>query len=339
HPRNTAIFAPTFEGEGVLRLHDVTADSRYGRNDPHFGMPEGHLPVRSYLAVPVISGTKEVLGGLFLGHAEPGRFDQRAERLVTGIAQHAASALDAVRLFEGEHRLALQLQRTLLPRTLPPIPGLEIAARYQPASELAEVGGDWYDVTRLPDGTVSITVGDVAGHDLRAASTMGRLRHALQLYALDGFRPVEALERVDRLMARAGIAETATALHGILDPESGTLELCRAGHPSPLILRADGTREWPEPTRYGGPLLGGSTGSEPRTTLVVHLEPGDAVVLFTDGLVERPQELLDDGIARLVAAAAGCQGRSAADTCDLLIEELVGTENRDDVVVLAVKVV
>src|SRR5918911_1276511 len=93
-PRNTAVFAPTFKGEGVVRSDDILADSRYGKNAPHRGMPEGHLPVRSYLAVPVTSRSGEVIGGLFFGHSEPGVFTQRDERIVTGIAAQAAIAID-----------------------------------------------------------------------------------------------------------------------------------------------------------------------------------------------------------------------------------------------------
>ena len=100
-PRNTAVFGPTFAGEGIVRSPDITKDPRYGQNAPHHGMPEGHLPVRSYLAVPVVSRTGEVLGGLFFGHSEPGVFDERAERIVAAIAVQAAIAIDKARLYQA----------------------------------------------------------------------------------------------------------------------------------------------------------------------------------------------------------------------------------------------
>lgn len=338
HPRHSAILAPTFDREEVVRLDDVTLDPRYGRNEPHHGTPPGHLPVRSYLAVPVASATGEMLGGLFFGHESPGVFDAGDERMVVGIAGHAAAALDAVRLFDSEHRMALELQRTLLPRHLPPLPGAEAAARYLPASDLARVGGDWYDVTNLPDGTVAITVGDVAGHDLQASATMGRLRHAVQLYALDGCRPAEALARTDRFMRRAGITQTATVVHSAYDPVTRALTLCRAGHPSPLVVRADGSTRWPEPTAYGGRLLGAGR-CEDRSTIEIKLEVGDTVVFFTDGLVERPNEYFDLGIERLAAVAtAGCD-RTVDDLCHHLLTELVDPDIRDDVVVMVLRVI
>ncbi len=120
HPRPTAIFKPTFDGEGVVRSDDITADPRYGKNEPHSGMPQGHLPVRSYLAVPVVSRSGDVIGGLFFGHPDPGVFSERSERLMLGLAGQAAVAIDNARLFEAAQRSKLLLEQRVLERTRGP---------------------------------------------------------------------------------------------------------------------------------------------------------------------------------------------------------------------------
>jgi len=285
------------------------------------------------------AGYPLLLGGSVLGVL--GAFANRPLAEESVAALHAVADILAVglqRLANDEAlRMAAELARTLLPRHLPSVPGAEAAGQYRPASDRDRVGGDWYDATTLPDGTVAFTVGDVAGHDLRSSATMGRLRHAVQLYALDGCPPAEALSRVDRLMRRAGIVQTATVVHSVYDPATRVLTLCRAGHPSPVVIRADGSARWPEPTAYGGRLLGAGR-CEDRSTLDMQLDSGDTVVFFTDGLVERPGEYFDRGIERLVAAATAGRVRSADDLCQHLVAELLDPEVRDDVVVLVLRV-
>jgi len=162
-PRNTHVFDPTFQGVGVVRSDDITGDPRYGRNEPYFGMPEGHLPVRSYLAVPVKSRDGEVLGGLFFGHERTGVFDEDAERLVTAVSALAALAIENARLHDAARReleasrqayeerdhVARVLQESLLPPRLPEIEGLELAARYVPGEGM--VGGDFYEIFAIGD--------------------------------------------------------------------------------------------------------------------------------------------------------------------------------------------
>jgi GAF domain-containing protein len=330
-PRNTAIFDPTFRGTAIERHADITIDPRFGKNAPYNGMPEGHLPVRSYLAVPVVSRTGEVFGGLFFGHEQVGVFDERAERIAVGLAGHASAALDAVRVFELEHRLALNFQRTLLASSPPRVPGVRLVQQYVPASELAEIGGDWHDVVVLPDGTVALTIGDVVGHDLRAAVTMGRLRNAIQLYALDGLGPQEALARAEDYLTKAGIEDLATVLHARYDPTRRHLTMAMAGHLPPVIHRKGVDVEIPD---FGGPILGTGlrhNGSEAS----VALEPGDVVVLYTDGLVERRDESLDEGVRRLRGVVASAVASTATSFCDTVIANMVAGEPEDDVAILA----
>jgi GAF domain-containing protein len=182
-PRNTAIFAPTFNGEGIVRVADVLADPRYGHNLPYRGMPDGHLPVRSYLAVPVVLSDGEVAGGLFFGNPEPGLFSAQDERMVSGIAAQAAIAIENARLYEGRIRDAQTLQRALLPPHLPTPPGVRFAAGYRPAGEGNEIGGDFYDVFELRDGSWAIVIGDVCGKGPRAAAVTALARYTLRAHA------------------------------------------------------------------------------------------------------------------------------------------------------------
>lgn len=332
-PRNTEIFAPTFHGTSIERLADVTADPRFGRNEPYFGMLEGHLSVRSYLAVPVVSRSGEVLGGLFFGHADVGVFDERAERIAVGIAGHAGAAVDAVRIFELEHRLALNFQRTLLGSEIPQIRGARLAQRYVPASELAEVGGDWHDAIALPDGTLAITIGDVVGHDLGAAVTMGRLRNAIQLYALDGHPPAETLALAERYLQRAGVDDLATVIHARYEPDRQRLVVTRAGHPPPVIRRPDGVVQALSQEALDGAMLG--VGRPDRSEVAVDLEPGTIVLFFTDGLIERRDASLDDGLERLKAAFLEAATSSYVSFCDTIIDLMLEGAPADDVALVA----
>ncbi|MFP5325951.1 MAG: PP2C family protein-serine/threonine phosphatase, partial [Acidimicrobiia bacterium] len=333
-PRNTEVFATTFHATAIERHDDITLDPRYGRNAPYYGMPEGHLPVHSYLAVPVVSRSGEVLGGLFFGHAEIGTFDERAERVAVGIAGHASAAIDAARMFELEHRLALNFQRTLLLGDTLKVPGVRLAQHYVPASEFAEVGGDWHDAIMLPDGTLALTIGYVVGHDLRAAVTMGRLRNAIQLYSLDGHSPVETLALAERYLQRAAVDDLATVLHARYDPATHELRAVRAGHPPPLVLRSDGSVEYVSGGAVDGAMLG--AGVSERREFSVSLEPGALVVFFTDGLVERRGESLEEGMARLAESVRGAAAASGAAFCDVVVKEMLEGDAHDDIAILAV---
>src|SRR3954464_14672713 len=170
-PRNTDIFAPTFNGEGIVRLDDVIQDQRYGHSDTYHGMPDGHLPVRSYLAVPVMASDGEVVGGLFFGHPEPGMFSAEDEDMVAGIAEQSAIAIENARLYQERTRTAQTLQRALLPPHLPCIPSVALAATYKAAGEGNEVGGDFYDVFPQADGSYAVVAGDVCGKGPPAAGS------------------------------------------------------------------------------------------------------------------------------------------------------------------------
>ncbi len=175
-PRNTRVFVPTFAGEGIVRLDDITADARCGHNAPYNGMPRGHLPVRSYLAVPVRLSDGTVAGGLLFGHPEVGVFSLEHEQLVTGIASQAAIAIENARLYEDRARTAQTLQQALLPSQLPQLADVQIATSYRAAGEGVAIGGDFYDVFELGDGSWAVVVGDVSGKGAPAAATTALAR-------------------------------------------------------------------------------------------------------------------------------------------------------------------
>ena len=335
-PRNTPVFGPTFRGEGIVRYDDVTASPDFGTMEPHHGMPPGHLPVRSYLAVPVISRTGEVLGGLFFGHERAGVFDENDERLIAGIASHAAIAVDNARQFGREQQVAEALQRSLLPRRLPDLEGVSTAARYQPASSDVEVGGDWYDVIPLPGGSVAAVIGDVAGHSVHAATVMGQVRNALRAYALEGHSPAVVMERVNRFLAVVEPAEMVTCCYVELSQEQGTATIVRAGHPPP-VLALPGEGAWLLDVEGGLPL-----GVDEETSYVestVLLEQGATVVLYTDGLIERSDLPVDVGLDRLRDAIERAAWRDVDTMAGETMAATVGdTATPDDAAVLVLRV-
>ncbi len=226
--------------------------------------------------------------------------------------------------------IALALQRSLLPRELPAVLGAELCGRYVPASESLEIGGDFYDATALGDGRVVITIGDVAGHGVLAAAVMGQVRQAVRAYAFEGHPPAALMDRLDLLVSDSGLAMT-TCLCGILDPADGTLRFANAGHPPPLVRRADGAvHRLTDGLSHPLGVTMAHFHAEAELTLAV----GDALLLYTDGLVERRGEVIDAGIDRLAERlAAGFT--SAEDTCERIVAAL-DDGLPDDVAILAV---
>jgi DNA-binding response OmpR family regulator len=217
--------------------------------------------------------------------------------VLTLFVQNVVSALDAMRLRAEEHDLALTLQRSLLPRVLPQMPELDVAVRYVPASEHAEIGGDFYEVSRFGDEIV-IAVGDVGGHSLHAATIMAELRHAMRAYLAEGHGPAAVVDRLNSLMAQLIPGEIATLCIIAINERTGTARMANAGHPSPLI--SSGGRV--EPVDGHSPLLGLRV--RDAAEIPFTLGEGDTIVLYSDGLIETRTETLDSGSARLRAAMA-----------------------------------
>jgi PAS domain S-box-containing protein len=263
---------------------------------------------------------------------EGGRF---AGYVGTAIDIHERKTMEA-RLFEvyqREHKVAETLQRSLLPERLPQIEGIELAARYLPGARGAAVGGDWYDVLERPDGRVALVVGDVVGHGLRAAATMGQLRNAFRAYGLVESSPSEVVARINRLVMSGVEDVMATVLYLVLDRETGELSFSAAGHPPPLVLAPDGPR-----FLEGGRSvpIGASDPAVFREANAV-LPAGSSLLLYTDGLVERRDQALDQRLERLAAVAGGA-GEGLDALCERVIEALLGQgEPGDDVALLAVR--
>ncbi|MCS0604355.1 SpoIIE family protein phosphatase [Streptomyces sp. LP11] len=326
-PRNTQVFEPTFRGLGVVRSDDITADSRYGHNAPHRGMPRGHLPVRSYLAVPVVfRGT--VLGGFFFGHSDPARFTERHERLVTGVASQTAVALQNAQTYRHEREAAMELQRHLLPR-LPGVDGIASTSRYLPAAHNRGAGGDWVDLIPLPDGEVALVVGDVMGKGVKAAAVMGQLRTACRAYARLGLAPSEVLEQLSVLVDDIAPGHITTCVYAVLNRERSRLRMAMAGHLPPALRAPEGGVRFLDDEI--GPPLGVGRRRYPEQE--AELLPGARLLLYTDGLVERRGRHIDEGLRLLRELLAGPVGEIEAD-CDSWIDALAAGRQDDDIALL-----
>lgn len=257
-----------------------------------------------------------------------------------GVLVHAADVTDhaeaaeRLRASERRHReTAVTLQRSLLPQELEQPDDLRIAATYQPGVADAAVGGDWYDVITLGAGRTALVIGDVMGRGVRAAAVMGQLRTAVRAYARLDLPPHEVLQLLDGLAAEIDASQIATCVYAVHDPNEGKLVYASAGHLPILVRDEDGTvRRAEDPT---GPPLG--TGGWLHTSGTIALPPGSTAVLYTDGLVERRREDIDEGVAALERALSGATGTPQV-VCDRLLRSLgVTAEHDDDVAVLVVQ--
>ena len=247
-------------------------------------------------------------------------------------------AEEALRAREAKEReIALGLQRALLPGRLNLPHGVSSAARYDAGSEALEVGGDWYDAFELTDGRVGMTVGDVVGHGLNAAASMGQLRTALAALADSAPSPGELLTRLDQYLARTGATNFATVCYGVLDPATGVFEYASAGHPPILVVAPTGKARWLNDAG-SPPLYADGDRERARPTGSVVLETGALLVLYSDGLIERRGSLIDHGLELLAQAGAQLVDAPIESVCDRLIAALgVEAARADDVVILAMR--
>jgi PAS domain S-box-containing protein len=296
------------------------------------------LRPRSAIVVP-LRARGQVLGALTLGTELPygRRYAQRDLYLAADLAARAGLAVDNARLYAREHGAAETLQRSLLP-AVQSMPGMSVASRYLAATDGAQVGGDWYDMLPLPDGAVGLAVGDVVGHDLRAAAAMGELRGVLRSYAWEGLGPTDVIDRCDDVVQGLGMAAMATAVYARLErgePGDWTLRYSNAGHPPPLLRRADGTVELL--TGSLSPLIG-ATRAIRRGETVVQCGAGDLLVLHTDGLIEAPGTDPDERTQLIADTLAGqASDVPVEDLCDQLLEVLGVEGLRDDAVLLVIR--
>ncbi|NED16286.1 fused response regulator/phosphatase [Streptomyces sp. SID9124] len=249
--------------------------------------------------------------------------------LLSQLAQACALALEALRTRSEEHALVLTLQRTFLPDRLPEVPGVGMAVRYEPAADDAEIGGDFYEAIRTPDGLL-LAIGDVAGHSLKAAMIMGEVRHALRAYAIEGHDPQSLLKNLDALLVRLRPSMTVTVCLVLVEPGARRIQVANAGHIPPLLRHPDGT------TRYlteHGPLLGLNL---PHPPPVAHDVPeGSTLLLLTDGLVEVPGENLDESLRKLGDTLSRTPS-GIEELCDRLLATF-GKGKTDDIALLAAR--
>jgi PAS domain S-box-containing protein len=260
-------------------------------------------------------------------------FGREDAALLDELAARASVAIENAQLYEREHRVAVTLQRAMLPAVLPDVDGLAFDAVYFPGATEAEIGGDWYDAIALADGRVVVSIGDVTGRGLTAAVIMGRMRQAIETLAMYESDPVRVLDAADGVLRRAHPDAIVTALVGVIDPAARTMTYATAGHPTPIVRAPDGT-VCQLPGR--GLPLGLRDGGQPPATTAV-LPPSALVVFFTDGLVESTRDIAD-GERRVFEALrddAVAGGRAPAAA---LVARVLAGEVRDDVAVLTVRV-
>ncbi|MBC9726635.1 SpoIIE family protein phosphatase [Streptomyces sp. TRM68367] len=287
--------------------------------------------VHSYLAVPLIAHG-EVLGALDLKRTRnPLPFDDDDVVLASELAGRAAVAIDNARWFQSVRNTALTLQRSLLPDHPPRHPGLDLASRYQPAQATSEVGGDWYDVIPLARDRTALVVGDVMGNGIDAAATMGRLRTATCAYADLDLDPGAVLKHLDKITCDLE-HYIVTCLYAVYDPRTRRCHIANAGHMPPALARPGRTPALLD-LPPGAPL---GVGGIPFETTTARLDPGDLLVLYTDGLVETRHHPIDDRL-NVLLSFLDAPDRPLEETCDLLLYGLRHPDDHDDVALLVAR--
>lgn len=330
----------------AMRINDVIAVDDFNADDrwPDVAAEARAADVYSSLSVPLREGDRAV-GALNMYAQRPRAFNEESLHTARLIARQGAIALRYLQQAqlervarEREHQIAEALQRSLLP-TLPALDGVTLAARYLVATEAAQVGGDWYDAFPLPGDAIGVAIGDVMGHDVSAAAAMGQLRSVLRSYAYEGSSPGIVLDRMDRLVQAFGMANIATAIYArlVLDTAGAMMLFCNAGHLPPLLLHPD--RRVQLLTGAAAHLIGAPVPTtRSRGEAAAALPAGSTLLLYTDGLIERPGTDLDtsiDNLARIVAAHNPTAGPDAL--CDRILQA-IDQPGGDDVALLAIHI-
>lgn len=293
-------------------------------------------PISSVLAVPLLERGR-VFGSVQVGALTPRDFDAETVDVLRLLADRVGLAIARTRLYERERHIAQELQHSLLPKRLPAIPGVALAARYRPGDDGVSVGGDWYDAVALPGGRVAVAIGDVVGRGIAAATTMGQMRSALRAILTQGDNTGAMADRLNRFTLGLGVGEAVmtTVLMAIFEPTSGTLRFTNAGHPPPLLVAPDGSAGYlSQPASVPMGVL--DAPRYPEHT--IELERGSSLVLYTDGLIEESSEMIDVGLQRLLVAGRGVEPDVEA-LCEILLEKGLPPAGRhpDDVTLLVLR--
>lgn len=284
------------------------------------------------LAVIPLPAKGGVVGVCLVGWDQPHEFVTEERSVLTATAALVGQALERAHAYDAEQELATMLQRSLLPRRLPPLPGGTAVARYLPARRGLQVGGDWYDVIVISEDRVALVIGDVQGHSAGAATIMGQMRTAVRAYAVEGHPPDVVVSHANRLLVGMETDLFATCCYVELDMEEGNALFVRAGHLAPLVRHPDGTTE--EIQVEGGLPLGVLAEAEFPMTAVA-LAPGTVLALVTDGLVEAADLPLDEGMDRTRAALAAADPADPGRMADALLGDIGRRE--DDVALLLLR--
>ncbi|MFE9427854.1 SpoIIE family protein phosphatase [Kitasatospora sp. NPDC006697] len=325
-PVSPSVYGGAHRGE-LNRLHELSSEVREqspARAVPLFSEPGGTAAPAgtggpaAWAVLPLVASGRQV-GSCLVTFAAEREFTREDRTLYSAFAGILAQSLERARLYDTQHHRASELQRAILPRSLPALPGLHSAARYLPSTEGMQIGGDWYDLIPLPSGRVGLVIGDVQGHNAEATAVMGQLRSGLRAYATDGHDPAATLARTSRLLAELDTDLFATCLYLTLDLDTGELAAARAGHPPPVRIGRTGAAELPLP---GGPPLGVDPAAEYPLTRA-RLAPGETLLAYTDGLVEDRDEDYDESVQRMIGGIdLWYRKAGAADGLDRLADLL-----------------
>ncbi|MFD5426775.1 SpoIIE family protein phosphatase [Streptomyces sp. NPDC127084] len=295
---------------------------------------------RAWAAIPM-TDAQGPIGVCLVGFPSPQEFDPEERGLLVAVAGLLSQSLERARMYELQHALAADLQCGMLPAAPPAVPGLTIAARYRAATSGMRIGGDWYDAICLPESAVALVVGDVQGHNVHAASLMGKLRTAVRAYASEGHGPAAVLARTNRLLVDFDTTTDeelfATCCYLLIRPTEGTVEACTAGHPSPALVAPN------EPPRLLDLLSGPPLGVDPEArypTQVTDIRPGSVLAIATDGLLEASEGDIGVGIKALLAGLAGAETADLEVLADNLITGVQRAPHRnDDIAILLARLV
>ena len=339
----------------IVKCGDLQrAMNRWSEHDQDRAAHTAGYGFHSLMMVPLRARGATLGIAVFVRHRRPEPFEEDDLVLAEEIVGRAAVCIDNARRYTRERATALTLQRSLLPRSLPRQAAVQVASRYLPAGTGVAVGGDWFDVIRLSGSRVGLVVGDVTGHGIRAAATMGQLRTAVRTLADIDLEPGELLTRLDDVVARLadeeglppggeGITDlSATCLYAVYDPVARRCSMARAGHPPPAVVTPDGTAEFLDLPANPPLGLGGLPFEEAET----ELPEGSVLVLYTDGLIESRQRDIDTGLTamrkvlrdvRVRAGGPPHPAPSLESICDSLVDALLPERAEDDAALLVAR--
>jgi serine phosphatase RsbU (regulator of sigma subunit) len=339
--RQAPLLAGALQAGEALVVDDLLRWARSGEAQAPYGCLEGGGVVRSWLVVPMRDEAGGRHGAIVLGHPEPHRFDHRRERLAVGVGRHLAGALARADAEGERYRVARVLQETLLPPVMPAVPDVDLAARYRAAGAANVVGGDFYDVFEVGDGAWAVVLGDVSGVGPEAAAITGQARYTVRAVAADEPTPSGVLRRLNDAVGGRTDDRFLTAVYLRMQPSPDGVEvvLSRGGHPPPLVLRDAGSVELLDGVAAGLPL--GMFADAEVSDVACRLEPGDAIVLYTDGVIEaRDASGQQFGQPRLEALLETCAGRTAdgiARRIELAAMDFQGDMASDDVAIVVAR--